>query len=198
MPLCPQIRSLTKARNLKFRNFALTPTQHFPISVSAALNTKSYLRENLIPFFDLHEVQGVQVPADTIATKTDKTLLLYTKISILSIHSNTPKGFINRTPWEPNTKPVPLLDIDRSKWEDAFIPWTGLGKSPWIDIVVNNLDDRGHPFHLVYTSFPELTKDPLMENSMETASTSSPIIRLNHTLSMYTIHSTLRKPQQLA
>jgi hypothetical protein len=31
--------------------------------------------------------------------------------------------------------------------QNQLVPCVGVGR--WVDIVVNNLDDRGHPFHLV-------------------------------------------------
>jgi len=83
-------------------------------------------------------------------TIADNTVLLYTKIEILSEFRNIPMGFINRTSWGmTRASPLPLLALNRYGWGKAFVPRIESGPDVWVDIVLNNMDDRGHPFHLV-------------------------------------------------
>jgi hypothetical protein len=79
-----------------------------------------------------------------------ESLVLYTKIEILGEFNNTPRGFINQTTWQlKNHEYSPLLASDRIKWGNAFVPYIEYGSDRWVDIVLNNFDDKGHPFHLV-------------------------------------------------
>lgn len=152
-------------RHLKFKNFALTPIQSFPISwlpstQSASLaNRTESIHVHVIPFLSLGNITGpVLMTADDIPQKQPtQTFVLYTKIEILAKYRNIPKGFVNRTSWVvEDAKAPPLLALDRSEWEKqpqkekTYVPWaTQSGEGQWMDIVLNNLDDRGHPFHLV-------------------------------------------------
>jgi FtsP/CotA-like multicopper oxidase with cupredoxin domain len=83
---------------------------------------------------------------------TQQAMLLYTKTQKLAKLSNHPTGFINRTSWSPQSAPqLPLLSLPRSQWdENQLVPWVPLsqGQNSWVDIIVNNLDDGAHPFHL--------------------------------------------------
>jgi FtsP/CotA-like multicopper oxidase with cupredoxin domain len=70
-------------------------------------------------------------------------------MSYLAINSNRPKGSINHTTWAVSERFTPLLALERLTWPadpEPFIPETD--GAEWIDIVLNNFDDRGHPFHL--------------------------------------------------
>lgn len=81
---------------------------------------------------------------------TEQTILLYTKTQKLSISSNHPQGFMNRTSWVPQY--TPLLSLPRSAWDkNQLIPYIPSGI--WVDIIINNLDDGSHPFHLHGYSF---------------------------------------------
>jgi hypothetical protein len=72
-------------------------------------------------------------------------------------------GFINRTSWRP--QPVPLLSLPRNEWDEhQLVPWiphpsasahngSESSSSPWVDLIINNLDDGSHPFHLHGHSF---------------------------------------------
>ncbi|TVY13380.1 L-ascorbate oxidase [Lachnellula arida] len=150
----PMLTITLDRENLKFKNFALTPTQNFPISSS--LKPKKQARrsdeeeDELLPFFPLANASG---PTITTPSTANKTILLYTKIEMLSEFHNIPKGFINRTSWEARADKTPLLALERSSWGEAFVPWIGPEMGMWVDIVLNNMDDRGHPFHLHGNSF---------------------------------------------
>lgn len=77
-----------------------------------------------------------------------QTILLYTKTQKLSINGNRPQGFVNRTTWAPQSSPpLPLISLLRSQWDiNQLVPYIPNGT--WVDIIINNLDDGSHPFHL--------------------------------------------------
>jgi hypothetical protein len=98
------------------------------------------------------------LPENYFPDVADKNVLLYTKMEILARLGNVPVGFINRTTWVAQSSPAkPLIDISREQWDDnQLVPWIPISrddsKITWVDIVVNNLDEKGHPFHLVCIS----------------------------------------------
>jgi len=62
-------------------------------------------------------------------------------------------GFINRTP-SPLQEP-PLIDLPRVAWDNnQLVPFIPLNTSEpsedhlWVTLIINNRDDRSHPFHL--------------------------------------------------
>jgi hypothetical protein len=61
-------------------------------------------------------------------------------------------GFINRTSWaQQSSPPLPLISLPRSEWDtNQLIPWISSPENSgtWVDIIINNLDDGSHPFHL--------------------------------------------------
>lgn len=74
----------------------------------------------------------------------------------LSKAANHPMGTINRTSWSPQNPP--LNELPRSSWDDnQLVPLISLSNTSsdgdfedgaWVDIIINNLDDGSHPFHL--------------------------------------------------
>lgn len=145
----PQLTIGLDKENLKFKNFALTPTQHFPIATGPYTRTPDPplpLRYNLAKATS----PETEIATD-LATVATQTILLYTKVEILAEYSNIPKGFINRTSWaEPDSSTPPLLETDRKDWKNHFIPRIQASNDTWVDIVLNNIDEKGHPFHLVF------------------------------------------------
>lgn len=96
------------------------------------------------------------------SASVDITEVVYAKVQKLSIRHNVPYGFFNRTSWLPQSDPsTPLIDLAREKWDKNQLTFTAhTAQSPpmnaksdhdgtWVDLIVNNLDDSGHPFHLV-------------------------------------------------
>ena len=82
-----------------------------------------------------------------MAMKANQTLLIYTHLEMLAHYDHIPMGYMNRTNWIPQDDP--LIEVSRIEWsEHQFVPVIE-GNGEWVDIVVNNLDDKGHPFHLV-------------------------------------------------
>lgn len=106
--------------------------------------------------FNVQTARGVTL-ADPLP-EADNQFVVYSAIEILNRLHGIPTGFLNRTHWTPQ-KP-PLLTIERQAWDDhQLVPWTG-NTPVWIDLVINNLDGTGHPFHLV--SLPFIKKTELL------------------------------------
>jgi hypothetical protein len=73
----------------------------------------------------------------------NQTLLVYNTLEMLSHFDHIPMGFMNRTNWIPQAEP--LIQMPRGGWnEHQFVPEIK-GNMEWVDIVVNNRDDKGHP-----------------------------------------------------
>lgn len=96
--------------------------------------------------------------AETLETnslaESDLTIMFYIKTQILSHLGNEPKGFVNQTTWKPQTPP--LLSLNRSAWDEhQLLPFVASkpDKPTQVTIVINNLDDGGHPIHLHGNSF---------------------------------------------
>jgi FtsP/CotA-like multicopper oxidase with cupredoxin domain len=95
--------------------------------------------------------------AVSLPEAAQQSILLYTKTQKLSIDNNHPTGFINRTSWSPQASPpLPLISLTRSLWDkNQLIPYISMSpdSETWVDIIINNLDDGAHPFHLHGHSF---------------------------------------------
>lgn len=143
----------TNYRNLGFRNFALTETQLFPIrskwnSANDLYEANAYLETEVN--LDLVTVSRPFGLKTGIPETPSESLVLYTKIEILGEFNKVPKGFINQTTWVTEQHGgSPLLTLPKEDWGTAFVPFVKSGSDRWVDIVLNNFDDKGHPFHLV-------------------------------------------------
>jgi FtsP/CotA-like multicopper oxidase with cupredoxin domain len=78
-------------------------------------------------------------------------IILYARTEKLARLDNRPRGFINRTSWAPHV--IPLLALPRRQWDEhQLVVWVPLPRTAagatWVDVVINNLDDGAHPFHL--------------------------------------------------
>ncbi|KAL4896570.1 multicopper oxidase-domain-containing protein [Aspergillus ambiguus] len=113
-------------------------------------------RPSFIDIQDLPSAEHVLSRLPQTAT-VNTTEVVYTKIQKLSIRHNVPYGFFNRTSWLPQADPpIALINLQRDKWDKnqfgitVNVPHeTGTSHdADWVDLVVNNLDDGGHPFHL--------------------------------------------------
>ncbi|RFN44680.1 multicopper oxidase [Fusarium flagelliforme] len=89
-----------------------------------------------------------------IPPKAQQTIILYAKTEKLAHLNYKPVSFINHTSWKPQTPP--LISQNRSSWDEnqlvPLIPITS-EQPTRVDIVINNLDDGAHPFHLHGHSF---------------------------------------------
>jgi FtsP/CotA-like multicopper oxidase with cupredoxin domain len=119
------------------------PSTHFDLA-KATTTTFS-------PSADMNDTTSI------IPQEADQTILLYTKTQKLAKYSNHPMGFMNRTSWSPQSSPaLPLISLPRSSWDaNQLIPFIPLPSSTplWVDLIINNLDDGAHPFHLHGHSF---------------------------------------------
>lgn len=70
---------------------------------------------------------------------------------------NSPFGYFNQTSWRPQQDPpIPLSALARANWDENQFR-ISTGPDPvWVDLVVNNLDEGPHPFHLVSLSLSTL------------------------------------------
>ncbi|KAH8816011.1 putative laccase [Xylogone sp. PMI_703] len=138
--------------NFRAHNLALTPTRSFRISDSLSPQPALAIepKSTSLSYFNLSTVIGMDLSSTVgFPEKADKTFVIYTTVVILTIHDNIPMGIVNRTSWQPQSKPQkPLFLLDRTEWDkNQLVPWTG-PDPVWVDVVVNNLDEYGHPFHL--------------------------------------------------
>ncbi|RDK43415.1 laccase [Aspergillus phoenicis ATCC 13157] len=149
----------------RYPNPALASIQTFDITKSSD-NTSSTISP-LNNAISLSEVATRKSLLSSLPEKAHQTHVVYTKIEKLSINHNVPYGFFNRTSWRPQID-TPLIDLPRDKWDgNQLVLSTGSSTSRalpsdkdqnlWIDLVVNNLDDSGHPFHLHGHQFYILT-----------------------------------------
>lgn len=153
------------SRLMPMKNYALTRIQTFPLTWTRlgrgqSPYTRQHVREQ-VEIFDVRTAHGPAMPKHAaIHASPQETALLYTSLGINSFKNDEPWGEVNHTSWvwkDPNAKP--LLALDRDQWAKGTeqanklrtfdAPWYAAGQDRWIDLVVNNIDDKGHPFHLV-------------------------------------------------
>ncbi len=96
---------------------------------------------------ELANVNGSTIPPTTMQQQPSQAILVYTRIELLAHLGNAPKGYINRTYWEPQQ--VPLIEGNRTSWDEHQLVPSVPMSNDWVDIVINNVDEKGHPFHLV-------------------------------------------------
>ncbi|KAM0240797.1 hypothetical protein ACHAP5_007832 [Fusarium lateritium] len=140
--------------NFGYPNEALQPVQHFPVfdhSIEAPRDKS--LEPNETHILDPQNLKAAAKVLD-IPSIADQTILLYTKTEKLAHMDYEPVGFINHTSWKPQNPPLSLQN--RTDWDgNQLVPFiaTSPGKPTRVDIVINNLDDGAHPFHLHGYSF---------------------------------------------
>lgn len=142
-------------RNFKYSNSALRPNQSFPIFASQEVRMMN-------PYFQLYVHSDLtyakSIPGSaSIPAEAQQIILLYAKTQKLSIQDNHPTGYMNRTSWSPQASPAyPIIALVRSRWDAnqlmPYIPMSATSNT-WVDIIINNLDDGAHPFHLHGHSF---------------------------------------------
>lgn len=141
---------------MKFPNPALTPNQTFLISAEDASEAQ-LTTKNEKPNSHL-DIQNIPSPVDILSllpSYANTTEIVYVKTQKFAINHNVPYGYFNHTSWAPQQNPpVPLNGLPREKWDKKQLALVVGNEeqekgSIWVDLVVNNLDDTGHPFHLV-------------------------------------------------
>ena len=136
-------------------NPALTLSQSFPIKWTGGGG------EQPAKTFDLAELHGIERALDIRQEQVEKAVL-YTTVQIKSAYHNQPVGSFNHSSWIPkDPSATPMLALDASQWSMAAkqlvkgttfnVPkYSQAGRGgQWLQLVVNNVDDKGHPFHLV-------------------------------------------------
>ncbi|XWW96247.1 hypothetical protein V2A60_004220 [Cordyceps javanica] len=157
-----QLKIVLDAELMPMKNWALTRIQDFPFKwhrLGASVRSRQDVREN-VDVFNVRDARGVEIDPDSrIHQQPTETALLYTSLAINNFKHDEPWGEVNHTSWvwrDPQAKP--LLALDRDEWANSTeqannlrtfrAPWYQDGQDRWIDLVVNNVDDKGHPFHL--------------------------------------------------
>ncbi|KAJ5614643.1 hypothetical protein N7528_008297 [Penicillium herquei] len=136
----------------KFINPALTPDQTFPINYNSHAPSNSMIpipAPEIRNKIDLNDITSAKSVLKALPPKAQQTHVVYTKIQKMARNHNIPFGYFNQTSWSPQQDPpAPLTTLPRTKWDsNQFAISTG-SDPVWVDLVVNNLDEGPHPFHL--------------------------------------------------
>jgi len=152
------------ARCTRYPNPALRPNQTFVINPDYAPDAQSTIPDENQTHVDIQRISSPQHILSSLPRHADITEMVYVKIQKFSINHNVPYGFFNHTSWAPQQDPPrPLNGLARAQWDRnqlAFVVGDQDQDSDepvWVDLVVNNLDDTGHPFHLVIMSSPSIS-----------------------------------------
>lgn len=130
----------------KYANPALTPDQTFPINYRSDAVEGPPLKAHHLNIGEAPSAPSILRPIPPTAQQTH---MVYTKIQKMARYSNKPFGYFNQTTWKPQQDPaVPLVSIPQAKWDANQFAITTGPEPVWIDLVVNNLDEGSHPFHL--------------------------------------------------
>lgn len=153
----PMIELQLDRENFKYPNPALGDRQRFPVDMVKSTmksNNNVERRASLHQFFDLADARATKRVSPRVAEQANLTLVLYSNSVKLAHLGNKPHGFLNQTTWQPQTSPPGhLLSLPREQWDEhqfvPQIPSSVKDDEPfWVDVVLNNLDDGSHPFHL--------------------------------------------------
>ena len=132
-----------------YDNLALTTSHQFPLRWRNAMHPRARRLSAVHEVFDIQGAMHAGNLVEKVSNHADHTMVLYAKTQKLSRLGHQPYGFINRTMWVPQK--TPLLAQPRSQWDtNQFVPHIPYNASSplWVDIVLNNLDEDNHPFHL--------------------------------------------------
>lgn len=157
---------LTVSRHMKIENLALTRIQSFPLlwgkRKTGDSSPEGHESLNATSHFLLSEASGLsQWPGSNPTERSIEKAVLYTAMQIRSSFNNRPVGIVNHSSWMiADSKAKPLLALDPKEWSKATkqpssiqklqVPWyQQTGEDRWIELVLNNMDETGHPFHLV-------------------------------------------------
>lgn len=169
-------------------NFALKRIQSFPIEWNndelVKVSTHDSFEQPVIDVFNLADALGRSQAANAgLSRGPFQRAVLYSTMKIRAAKHNQPVGSINHTSWmTPKPDMMPLLSLSRESWAEAMPQPTKVhnfdvpsfkvpGPDDWIELTLNNFDDKGHPFHLV-SSFTPITPLPLTRRSMAMNSSS--------------------------
>lgn len=104
-----------------------------------------------LPDFDLFSLKP---PENTLLPSADQQIKIYVNSMKLDRLGGIPYGYVNQTSWVPAaTEPLLLRDTDKSLasgWgEHQLVVTTDRKAASVIELIINNLDEGPHPFHLV-------------------------------------------------
>ena len=146
--------------NFKYPNHALNPTQTFPVSSDPGLVHDFPPARPELSHYNLQAAVSEATHLSVFANEPLK-FVIYTTTLKLAKHRNIPMGFINHTSWSPQSES--LTSLHRAQYDrNQLVPHIPLNKigtagaddvEVWVEIVINNLDDGGHPFHMHGYSF---------------------------------------------
>ena len=130
----------------RYVNAALTVSQEFPLRLDPPVRQSAPQNNK---HFDLSTLTSPLL-SNRLPETPNQTILLYTKTLKLAHLSNIPHGFLNQTSWKPQSPP--LTQLSRSSYDaNQFVPLVRLAEDDaprWLEVVLNNLDEDDHPFHL--------------------------------------------------
>ncbi|PGH00992.1 hypothetical protein AJ79_08056 [Helicocarpus griseus UAMH5409] len=147
----------------KYPNPALSSLQAFPILADISDSTRKIHMPKPRPLpiknhIDLAQISSTPALLSALPPEANQTYVVYTKISQMSKNQNMPMGYFNQTSWRPQSDPpYPLIALSPRKWDKNQFAITTGSEPVWVDLVVNNLDEGPHPFHLHGHSFFVLT-----------------------------------------
>ncbi|QUC19070.1 uncharacterized protein UV8b_03311 [Ustilaginoidea virens] len=147
---------------MQLMNPALTRAQSFALEwvhCAHGRHDRNDIRDT-VDMYDLNDAQGPVLARNSpVRKKPAEIALLYTSLAINSFKNDEPWGELNHSSWvwkDANT--APLLATHRTAWVNGTeqanplrtfnVPQFAAGQDRWLDLVINNVDDKGHPFHL--------------------------------------------------
>ncbi|KAJ5816091.1 hypothetical protein N7447_008324 [Penicillium robsamsonii] len=130
----------------KYANPALVPDQSFPMDYRSNATQGSPLK---VHHLNIEEVPSSPSILHSIPPTAQQIHVVYTKIQKMARYSNKPFGYFNQTTWKPQQDPpAPVTYIPRAKWDTNQFAITTGREPAWVDLVINNLDEGSHPFHM--------------------------------------------------
>lgn len=177
------------ARNIKILNLALTADQKFPITYRGASGSNLKFSNTSLPsvrnHIDIEHVPSSPSILQALPHSAQQLHVVYTKIQLMSWNHNVPTGYFNQTTWKPQKDPaMPLISLPRSLWDSNQLSIVTGPEPVWVDLVINNLDEGSHPFHLVRTLYLLVISDVVQ--------LTHPLIVLQHGHHFYVL--TVQKP----
>lgn len=133
--------------SFRYSNAALETQHYLPVAMAGQTFLSMPTADDIVAI-DLANVSSIASPE--VPAQADLTMVIYVTSVKLAHLDNIPTGFINHTTWKPSSEP--LISLPRADWDEyqfaPFIPLVDGSKALWVDVVINNLDDGAHPFHL--------------------------------------------------
>lgn len=149
-----------KYRGFRRSNLALTAIQSFEINQNRSSTNMSIGNDEIthLQHVDLEKVSSSPSVLSALPATSQQIHVVYTKIQMLAINANMPWGYFNHSSWRPQKEPpYPLMTLPRNQWDGNQFSFSTSTDPVWVDLIVNNLDDSGHPFHLVSQ---DILRDP--------------------------------------